>query len=298
MDDAPRVGVGHRVADPDEGPQELDQAERIGRPGHAVLVVGARRLAERAAPDEPHRVIRRVPLAQLVDRDDPRMLELRGDAGLGEEPGGDVRAVGLIGAELLQRDLAPELRVVGQPDLAHAPLGVEVGERVPRPAALTLLPAERADQDRARRLVRVRQPGLDRGIKPPRLAQRLQAAAVQRRRERGLGIAAVGRQLGVQRALELDLLVQGQHALIDEPVRDRYRRLARDRGAGLGQPVGVDRPFLKREHAEEQIALGIHDDPTSEERTSPCSRAIGGPANAAPRSGVFRRPADGTMRPG
>ena len=129
-------------------------------------------------------------------------------------------------------------------------------------------------------------------------AQRLQAAAVQRPRERGLGIAAVCRQLGVQRALQLDLLVDGQPPAIDEPVGDRYRRLARDRGAGLGQQVGVDRPFLKREHAEEQIAVGIHDDLTSEERTSPCSRAIGGPANAASRSGVFRRPADGTMRPG
>ena len=39
MDDTPRVGIAQRVADPDEGPQELDQAERIGRPGLVVQAV-------------------------------------------------------------------------------------------------------------------------------------------------------------------------------------------------------------------------------------------------------------------
>ena len=93
-------------------------------------MIGADRLAERLAADEPHGVIRRVALAQLVDRDDAGVLELGGDLGLVEEPRADDGIIGLLGPELLQRDLAAERAVAGEPDAAHAPLGVEVGERV------------------------------------------------------------------------------------------------------------------------------------------------------------------------
>ena len=140
VDDPARMRVGHGVADADERRQQVDQPDRVGLAGGPLLVIGPDRLAQGAAPDEPHGVIRRIALAQLVDRHDPRVLELRRDLGLVEEPRADDRVVGLVGAQLLQRDLAAERAVAGQPDPAHAPLGVQVGQRValagcrPRPA--------------------------------------------------------------------------------------------------------------------------------------------------------------------
>ncbi len=111
VEDAALVRVLHDRAGRPEGAEEL-------RPGEA----GADRLGERPARDELHRVeetaVRKA--AEVVDRDDARVVELRGRPRLGVEAGRPSRRRELRG-ERLERDGAVEPRVVGGEDLAHAP---------------------------------------------------------------------------------------------------------------------------------------------------------------------------------
>ena len=146
-----RVRVADRLADVDERLEQPGQLQRVGRPGGATRVVIGDRLAEGAAADEPHGVERLVvlgPAGQLVDGDDVGVFELPGDLGLLEEPPPHLGVVGLLGLDLLEGDLAVEVGVAGDPDLAQAPLGVQAGERVARPRLLGGLD-ERLDQDMA-----------------------------------------------------------------------------------------------------------------------------------------------------
>ena len=100
--------IGHGVANPDEGGQELDHLDRVGFPGGSFLVIGSDGLAQGATLHEPHRVVGCLSLAELVDRHNARMLELSRDLGLVQEPGKDDGIAGLIGAQLFERDLAAE----------------------------------------------------------------------------------------------------------------------------------------------------------------------------------------------
>jgi hypothetical protein len=109
VDHAARVRVADRLA------HRLhlgDQREPLGE-----RLRGAQDLEERAPLDQLHGVERlaRGPAAGLVDRDDPRVLQARGDQRLAHE------ARLLAGAEeLLDRHLAPEARVLGAHDLPDA----------------------------------------------------------------------------------------------------------------------------------------------------------------------------------
>ena len=126
-----RMCISQRVANSHERPQELDHSHRISGSGRAVLVVGARCLAECTPLDKSHGVIRRFRFAQLVDWHDSWMLELSGDPGFGQKAGTNLRIIGLVGTELFERDLPPQGRVMSQPDLPHSSLGVKVRECVP-----------------------------------------------------------------------------------------------------------------------------------------------------------------------
>ena len=83
-------------------------------------------LLEAVAADEPHGVERPAVgvVAQAVDRDDPRVLQPAGDLGLQQEPRAAVGVVGVAVLDLLERDLAVQLLVVGHEDLAQAAAGV------------------------------------------------------------------------------------------------------------------------------------------------------------------------------
>ena len=93
-------------------------------------------LLEVVAPDEPHGVIGPAVgvVAQAVDGDDPGVLQAAGDLGLDQEPGAAVGVVGVVVEDLLEGDLAVQLGVEGDEDLAQAALGV--GPEDPEPAAL------------------------------------------------------------------------------------------------------------------------------------------------------------------
>ena len=122
VDHAPAMGVADRLADVDEGRQQLLELAVIGRA--AVAVELGDRLAERPAVDEFHRVERMVVLlaaGELIDRHDVGVLELAGDLRLLEEASPVLVVAGLIREDLLERDHAVEVAVAGDPDLPRPP---------------------------------------------------------------------------------------------------------------------------------------------------------------------------------
>ncbi len=114
VDHAAAVGVGDGVADPEEGPQERPEFERVELALGAATVELLDRLREGAALDEPHRVERLAALAgphELMDRDDVGVLELAGDLGLFQETGPDDRIIRLLGPQFLEGHLATKVGV-------------------------------------------------------------------------------------------------------------------------------------------------------------------------------------------
>src|SRR5262249_47594614 len=84
------------------------------------------RLLERLPFDESHRIIRAAigMTAQAIDRHDPRVLQPPGDLRFQQEPRLADRVMGVVAPQLLQRDLAVQLGVQGQEDLAQPPARV------------------------------------------------------------------------------------------------------------------------------------------------------------------------------
>ena len=136
VDDAPRMGIGHGVANVDKRRQELDSSDRVGLAGGPLLVIGPDGLAQGAAPHEPHRVVGRFPFAQLVDRHDSRVLELSRDLGLVKKARTDDRVIGLVGRSSLSAIWRPSAAIAGQPDPPHSSLGMQMGQRIALAALL------------------------------------------------------------------------------------------------------------------------------------------------------------------
>ena len=113
VDDAGGVGGGERVEHLDR-----DSQGAIDRQAPAVddLVEG------HAAEALHHQVRKEAPLAlrDLVDADDPGVADLLRRPGLALEAREELRVARAVGGEHLERDLAPELGVLGREDLAHA----------------------------------------------------------------------------------------------------------------------------------------------------------------------------------
>src|SRR5262249_8216610 len=91
-----------------------DERDAVGEPRALGDDVG-----ERAALDELHREewLAVGPPAGLVERDDRRVLEARGDAGLADEAG---ERAGLVAQEDVDGDAAAVAAVPGVEDAAHA----------------------------------------------------------------------------------------------------------------------------------------------------------------------------------
>ena len=127
VDHALRVGIGHGVA----RPQDETQDPRLGPVPDPPLEMGDDRL-ERLAPDQGHGEEHPPPVvdAQLVDGDDPRVVELTRDLRLLEEPEhgrvvGRGRAPGaaLSVPDDLHGQVPPEGGIPDPPDLSHASPG-------------------------------------------------------------------------------------------------------------------------------------------------------------------------------
>ncbi len=118
MQHAPAVRVGDRVADRDEPIQEMPALKVLAAP--AVVPGRLDRLAKRMTPDELHGVIRAAVgiLAQPVNRDNAGMFQTAGDLGLDQEPGPAVGSMRVSRLDFLQSDLAAELLVERDEDVA------------------------------------------------------------------------------------------------------------------------------------------------------------------------------------
>ncbi len=123
VDDAVPVGVVERVGDLARDPDGVGDRE---------LLLAAQPVAQRLALDERHDVEEAaVRLARVEQRQDVRVLQIRRQLDLGEEPlGADHR--GELGTHELERDLAVVPEILGQvygrhsagPDLAFDPVAV------------------------------------------------------------------------------------------------------------------------------------------------------------------------------
>ena len=118
VDDAPGVGVRHRLADLLEDREE---------PGPVVrrVFAGLQQRGQGSAPDQLHRDIQpavREP-ADLVDRDDTRVLELAADLGLLDEPADHLGVVAVLLQDDLDGQVAAEVDVPALEDRPHAAAG-------------------------------------------------------------------------------------------------------------------------------------------------------------------------------
>ena len=119
---------------PTNGMQEAVEFKPPGRPRLQSAVVVMDRRMERPPLDESHRIERpivRASASQLIDRDDPGMLELAGDFRLLDEPLSDEGTrIPSIGPQLFEGHLATHMNVVRQPYLADTTLSMKLCEPV------------------------------------------------------------------------------------------------------------------------------------------------------------------------
>lgn len=127
MDDAAYVGIGHGLADLRQDAQEVLSTSL--RPPAGLEVIG-----ERSSPNELHgevRPPRGIP-SELVDGNDPRVLELPPDLRLLDEPPLELRVGGVAPAEDLHGQVPSQRFIVRPPHLADPAASYEL----PRTVAL------------------------------------------------------------------------------------------------------------------------------------------------------------------
>ncbi|MFO0751107.1 MAG: hypothetical protein U1F43_36350 [Myxococcota bacterium] len=132
VEHAALVRVGHGVEHM-EGTEPRPEAVAgvDGSPGRRARLVDVRR-APASAAHELHGVDDGAvgPGLERVHRHDARVLEARGGARLEAEAARGAGVVGEVGAEPLQRHLAPEVDVLGAQHLAHGAFAEELDDAV------------------------------------------------------------------------------------------------------------------------------------------------------------------------
>ncbi len=149
VDHAPRVGIGHRLADLLEDRQEP-------RPVLGRVLAGLQEGRQRAALDQLHGDEQPAvgEPSQLVDRDDPRMLELAADLGLLDEAAHHLGPVAMLLQQDLDGQVAAEVDVAPLEDGPHAAPGDLAQELVAAPTRRR--PARASPRNRAGRASRRR----------------------------------------------------------------------------------------------------------------------------------------------
>ncbi len=215
-------------------------------------------LLEALAADEPHGVVRPAVLAgaQAVDRDDARMLQPAGDLGLPQEPSPADGVVGVVGLDLLEGDLAVQLRVQRHEDRADPAPGMMPDELEPAPVRRRLAQGEAGvagivgaerGTDADRQGAHIRRIGI--ADRPESYGGRVLPAA--------LGLAAALLEVTPDEAVEHRPIIRAQGAAIHQDLAHRPRPLLRP-ALEAGDQIGLlDQAVLKREDAEEQVAFGF-----------------------------------------
>ncbi len=127
MDHAARVGVGHRLA-------HLLEDREIPRPVLRRVRPAFEQGGQGAAPDQLHGDVEPGvgKPAQLVDRDDARVLELAGDLGLLDEATDHLGAVAVLLQDDLDGHVAADIDVAALEHDAHAAAG-DLAEKLVAP---------------------------------------------------------------------------------------------------------------------------------------------------------------------
>ena len=151
MDDPTRVRIPHRLTDLHERLEQLAlELETVSRlAGPATMKLGDR-VAQVLPSQKAHRVERLIVFlapGQLVHRNDVGMFELAGDLRFLEEPAPRFRIGDGRGLDFLECDIAIEIGVVGDPDLAQTPFGMQPREGVTQRVALSGRGHERFHED-------------------------------------------------------------------------------------------------------------------------------------------------------
>ena len=185
------------------------------------------------------------------------MLQLAGDLSLAQEPPPDVRVAAAFRTQFLQRDLAVELLVIRQPDLADATFAMHMSQRVARHRFVGRLRVgdQRLHDDVA--AVRPTGEGLaDVGIVD--LLQDIADRSVGDGSQRGVDVADEPLQLPLDLAFEFGAALLRQPLPLDEQLRDRTALVGGPRSANRRELREVDVLVLKRQDAKQQVAIGLH----------------------------------------
>jgi len=258
MNDAPRVGIGDRVADVDDRLQQPPEFESRRRARPALLVVRFDGVAQRLAVDKPHRVERVSAVlvaGQFVHRHDVGVLQLARDLRLTDEP--PQRLVGrlLVGANFLQRHVPAQVLVKRQPDSPQAALILDAGQRVVRDLALRQFGRLRYSHE-SRHGLQLRQRLLDRRV----------ADAAHHVAELGTGgvaerlpyVALLAVQLAIHQPLHLAALLGANPVAFDEQLGQPLFFVGGPRATEFRELLDVDQFQLQSQHAEQQVLIRIH----------------------------------------
>jgi hypothetical protein len=256
MDHAAAMGVGDGVADAEEGLQERPEFERVDPALGASMLGRLDRLGEGAALDEPHRIEWFAALAcpdELMDRDDVGMLKLAGDLGLFQEAGPDDRIIRLLGPQFLEGDLATEVGVARQPDLAHAALRVESGQGITLVSLGCVV--DRRDQNMALGRLGPGDRSAELGVAD--LRHRLSDRIAGHLGQGGVDIAAVPAEFAIDQSLHIGAILGRDPTPLREHVGERALLLAGPEGTAVDELRPRDRVGLQGNHTEQEITVNI-----------------------------------------
>ncbi len=133
MDHPAAVSIFDRIAHVDETPEQLLEPQRgLARTKAAALVKLLDRVFETLALDESHHVERLTPGVQAdpVDGNNSGVLQPRRHLGFHKESRPAVRFLEMLLQQLFEGDLAVQLHIEGDRDLADSPLGVGANHEV------------------------------------------------------------------------------------------------------------------------------------------------------------------------
>ena len=270
MKHASAVSVLDGIADVGETPQQPPQLQRASagilrvRPGGMEVID---RLLEALSLDEPHGVVGPAAVVgpQPVYRHDAGVFKPAGDLGLEHEAGAAEQIVGVRVEDLLEGNLAVQLRVQGHEDGAQATLGVR-----PQDAEPLSVGGGRADGIAGGEvgILVVDRGGVGCGspaeVTECRLDHRrvdpgqFQADTIQLQGgQAALDRAALALDMLPDQAVDQGTLLDVEAATIGEQVGDGPGPVTTPDPEGGEELVLVNQAGLQREEAEEQVAVGI-----------------------------------------
>ena len=260
MDDPARVRVSHRLTHLHERFQQLPlQLKAMSGLARAATVKLGDRVAQGLPAEKAHRVKRLIvflPPGQLIHRHDVGVFELARNLRFLQEPAPRLRIGDRRRFDLLECDVAIEVRIMGDPDLAQPPLGVQPRQGVAQRVALRRRRHERFHQHvppgRRQRMQRPANFGvLDR-------LQDFTRFDLGHRPQRRAHVAVVLLELALEFSFHVAAILLGDPLAFDQKLGKRPIQPHRPAGTDVGKLRLVNQVILKRDHGKQQIPIHIY----------------------------------------